>query len=380
MLKVRLQYKNSELQSTIGAAVPLIDIFNSVKDRFGFPHDASQFLVWTDSPSEVDQRPLGHLQFSSRDKCVVFIEKQDFETMQRFIDRFIPKMVTETAEMTTTPMDIVKDISIYHDQASAFSDPDLQAIVLSMIPFDRIDGLQGDAVVEVITKWFKEEFFTFVKSPKCRLCQSDTQAMGDGPVTAEEVKWRASTASVFHCPSCGAKTRFVRYNSVEKLLETRQGRCGEFANCFGAILAALEFDVRMVIDMSDHVWIEFWSDEKGRYVHVDPCENLIDKPFVYEEGWKKDYLWVIAIGAQQVQDVTKKYSRLVAQKTERRMMKMPDEQYHNLLRYLNQVYLLMGDPDMVELIRQRQECDVQAMDATQRATLPEEQNPRISGQ
>jgi hypothetical protein len=56
-----------------------------------------------------------------------------------------------------------------------------------------------------------------------------------------------------------------------------------------------------VLDWTDHVWCEVYDINEQRWIHVDPCECLIDTPLVYEEGWKKDLSYVIATSKDEVQ-------------------------------------------------------------------------------
>ena len=126
------------------------------------------------------------------------------------------------------------------------------------------------------------------------------------PTQAEQMD-DASRVELYQCRLCPNSHRFPRYNSPLKLLETRKGRCGEWANCFATILVSFGYLTRFVNDNADHVWCEFYSEAEFRWKHVDPCEGIVDKPKVYDHGWDKKLDYVLAISLWDAQDVTKRY-------------------------------------------------------------------------
>jgi len=156
--------------------------------------------------------------------------------------------------------------------------------------------------------WFKKQF-KWVNEPDCDVCGSKSVIIGVGYPTPEERRHGGGRVELFRCKGCSKEIRFPRYEDPLKLLETRSGRCGEWANCFTLYCRALGYPARLILDSTDHVWTECYSSFHNRWIHLDPCEATFDKPLLYEEGWKKKLTYVIALARDGVYDVTKRYTR-----------------------------------------------------------------------
>ena len=166
-------------------------------------------------------------------------------------------------------------------------------------------------LLRALLGWFKGEFFKWVHAEPCSACGGATEPSGGAPPTQQERDTgRAGHVELHKCKAqgCGAVTRFPRFNAPAVLLDTRRGRCGEWANAFCLVALSLGFEVRHVTDFTDHVWCEVHDEgaEGGRWRHVDPCEAALDTPLLYEKGWGKKLSFVFAAGLGGFRDVTRR--------------------------------------------------------------------------
>ncbi|XP_034017359.1 peptide-N(4)-(N-acetyl-beta-glucosaminyl)asparagine amidase [Thalassophryne amazonica] len=207
-----------------------------------------------------------------------------------------------------------------------YESPELQQKTRSLIPHQQLssvaehklkEALQADPecklgkddfLVLELLKWFKQDFFSWVDCLSCSRCGGQTQHAQALSPTAEDLRWGAQRVENHFCQCCHLSTRFPRYNNPEKLLETKRGRCGEWANCFTLCCRALGLEARYIWDSTDHVWTEVYSASQRRWLHCDSCENVCDKPLLYEVGWGKKLAYVLAFSKDQVVDVTWRYS------------------------------------------------------------------------
>ncbi|XP_059435376.1 peptide-N(4)-(N-acetyl-beta-glucosaminyl)asparagine amidase isoform X2 [Corylus avellana] len=218
-----------------------------------------------------------------------------------------------------------RKIRPYVDQVRMYEDPVRQEAARKTVPVEELEEKalvslakegnfnpskieQDHAFLLQLLFWFKKSF-RWVDVPPCDGCGSKTIHHGMGPPLSSETQYGASRVELYLCSFCSRITRFPRYNDVLKLLETKRGRCGEWANCFTLYCRAFGYESRLILDFTDHVWTECFSQVLGRWMHLDPCEGVYDIPLLYEKGWSKKLNYAIAIAKDGVYDVTKRYTR-----------------------------------------------------------------------
>ncbi|XP_017000574.1 peptide-N(4)-(N-acetyl-beta-glucosaminyl)asparagine amidase isoform X2 [Drosophila takahashii] len=222
-----------------------------------------------------------------------------------------------------TNNNFLQSLELYSDAVMQYEDELLLATGRSLIPVDELTEKASERMIDMqerialgecqekepcvrdlllveLVNWFNTQFFQWVNNIPCRVCGSEesklrrTQREGDVRV------------EVNVC--CGQESKFYRYNDISQLLVSRKGRCGEYANCFTFLCRALDYDARIVHSHFDHVWTEVYSEAQMRWLHVDPSENVVDSPLMYQHGWKRHIDYVLAYSRDDVQDVTWRYT------------------------------------------------------------------------
>ncbi|VDM37775.1 unnamed protein product [Toxocara canis] len=272
----------------------------------------------------------------------------DASELERKIVRHITTNAATSADSqkvaTLEERQFLEKFVYYSQMMQKYEDEVAQTLAVSVMPSEqlkeksiRCGTVDQFELLRNLLSWFKTEFFHWVDTPTCESCGTVTLSSSrtNGMPTEEEKEFGANRVEVYVCKRCLREVRFPRYNDPTKLLETRceslkEGSLWRMGKLFrvmlpGAsvgnsvsVLSKVNFILRQqrdssvfsrwIYDKSDHVWCEVWVNDMDRWVHCDPCENVIDTPLLYEKGWGKKLSYVIAFGNDHVRDVTWRYT------------------------------------------------------------------------
>ncbi|XP_066600452.1 peptide-N(4)-(N-acetyl-beta-glucosaminyl)asparagine amidase [Prorops nasuta] len=247
-------------------------------------------LVSTKPTDLVDRRKFFEALNHNKEYITIFED----EKLQEKARQIVPITELEIRSMKTMRQ-LQRNIKLDQSNKSKKSDSSLKE-----------DGfiIKSLFLLELM-QWFKYEFFQWFDSPICTICNLNYKL--------EDTKYSDnnlySRIEVFRCEGCNKVEYFPRYDHPEPLLKTRRGRCGEWVKVFTLLCRSFGYDTRFILDYTDHVWSEVWSDTDRRWLHVDCCENTLDQPLMYEKGWNKNLTYVIAFSKDEIQDVTWRYTR-----------------------------------------------------------------------
>lgn len=225
----------------------------------------------------------------------------------------LTNIISEHKKLNFNENSFLKEISLTSLAVLKFEDKILQSKALDNLSpedielfsnFNKNEPFYHEKMMLKLMTWFKESFFKWFDTPICQFCSSTTKFKG---INHEKIDENVKYSEMYECNNCCTITEFKRYGICEQLLTARQGRCGEWANCFTLFCRALGWEARLAVDKTDHVWTEVWSVHQKRWIHCDPCETALDKPLLYEKGWGKKLSYIIAYSNEEVQDVTWRY-------------------------------------------------------------------------
>lgn len=54
--------------------------------------------------------------------------------------------------------------------------------------------------------------------------------------------------------------------------------------------------------------MQVWSEAQNRWIHIDPSDNVVDAPLMYQHGWKRKVDYIVAVSHEDIQDVTWRYT------------------------------------------------------------------------
>jgi hypothetical protein len=206
--------------------------------------------------------------------------------------------------------EIYDSFTLYKAISKQYVDHDILEYIRRLIPEEivkktRIEIGEKEPLQSVL-QWFKKDFMRWTpRDPKCERCN-----LPMGVQSIKGISWKLRNIEKYTCRNCNSVHVFPRHGDIQKIAETRTGRCSEWSMLFGAVLNCLSIKTRVVHDYLDHCWNESLINEK--WIHIDSTLDYpisFDHPYYYEQNWNKKYRYVLAFSSDSLEDVTKRYTQ-----------------------------------------------------------------------
>jgi hypothetical protein len=368
---IKIFYARNCFEAILSLGTPMLLLFEQIKGALRIEGPAQNYLFWYFRPIEITPLPLGSIGIRNDNTSILIIHKNDYKTIDNYMNQFFPSIVSEAILAPKEGSGIMEITQLVKDDIDLLSDPDTKKQVNSIFPKKLFDGYEGDEKVKKINEWFAKSFFKYVTLPSCHVCGLPTILVGQVPIIKEEIKGFAVSTELYKCQSCGAHTRFPRYNKPSMILQTQMGRSHEASVALSAILKTLGYTTRVIVSFIDHDWVEVWSDKEKRYICVDPVVGTFDCPLLYECGWKMKLDLIIAVSEHECCDVTKRYVLNKEALDERRETNDRSAWVKRAIAFRNQEWLQLCNSSQMSKYKEYQRLDIESMDIKRQPTLDE---------
>jgi peptide-N4-(N-acetyl-beta-glucosaminyl)asparagine amidase len=334
------------------------DAFNRIKDILHLNEPMENYIIVNSPSVKTFSTSKIYMNLLSKDTTFYICKKNDSEFVDELCKNMMPSLVNEAFCLPVNAPLFLSKMNLMHKMILQALDESASFEIINSIPFDQFGDASNVALIEAACKWFRESFFQYVEKPKCHICGKETTKEEDSRPTYGEAADGAYTVWRYKCADCDAITRFPRYLSTTKLIQTHSGQSIEACILMACVLNSLGFPPRIVCNMHyDRMWVEVFVDNLQTFVHVDPVEGVVDAPYIYEKWGRKIY-WIIAVGQHDCTDVTARYTQTPDENIEARGEIFPEDTFQQLIGLRNSTWKFNADADLVEQENERQNNDV----------------------
>ncbi|EAY08630.1 hypothetical protein TVAG_239900 [Trichomonas vaginalis G3] len=310
----------------------LSQAFEAIKGPLGLTEPKENYVFLNHVAKEFKDVPITYLKINGTYPPVVIATKAEQQKINEFLKKCFNTLSVDSILMPTNAITLNGKINLMQTMIrNAYNEDDVMALI-DIIPSDKFADLSGLPLIQAIVDWFRTEFMQYMQKPLCHCCQKEVEKIKDGTSSSQEREDGAVLTYRYRCGNCNAITRFPRYTKVSTLIETKVGQSLEYSVLITSILNFMGFPSRIVCNMHyDRFWVEAYSYDLARFVHVDPVEGIIESEYIYEQ-WSRKIVWIIAVSQFGVADVTARYTKNLPAVNELRNKLYEEEKFKKLIR------------------------------------------------